>query len=56
MDMEVVKDVRNPANNLVCRVHEVTGDVEIKLKDWVTIIKCKCGIGLEISHLPKDAL
>jgi len=56
MEMEVVKEVRNPANNLVCRVHEVTGDVEIKLKDWVTIIKCKCGIGLEISHLPKDAV
>ena len=51
MDM---KEVRNPADRLVCRVNEITGAIEILEKGWVTFIQLKPNMVVEISHRPKE--
>lgn len=51
-----MKEIRNPENRLVCRVNEDTGNIEILEKGWVTSIRIKPGIKVEISHRQKDAV
>jgi len=51
-----VKEIRNPANRLICRINEVTGNIEILEKGWVTSIQIKPGTKVEVSHRQKDAV
>jgi len=48
--------IRNPADRLVCRINEITGAIEILIKDWVTSIYIKPDEeqGIEVSHHRKN--
>ena len=54
--MKMAKEVRNPANRLVCMVDELTGDIEIQMKGWVTIIRFHEAVEVEILHAIKEAV
>lgn len=34
-----MRDIRNSDGRLVCRIDKTTGEVEIRIKDCVTVIK-----------------